>query len=97
MKKYLNIFTYSVRDQIIYIKSFLIKNVFFIIIIFIFYSLWKVVFADKLLIAGLVLDRFCGLARMGLLLIQQLFYFLGWSGSGTQQSTGQIYTHLGES
>jgi ABC-2 type transport system permease protein len=57
MKKYLRIFLYAARDQIAYMPSFLVRNVFFIVIVFVFWSLWRVVFGDKPSLAGLSLAQ----------------------------------------
>lgn len=53
MKKYLRIFLYAARDQVAYLPAFLARNLFFVIILFIFSSLWKVVYAGRPLVAGL--------------------------------------------
>jgi len=53
MRKYLRILQYAARDQLAYLPAFLMRNLFFVIILFIFSSLWKVIYADHPLIAGL--------------------------------------------
>jgi ABC-2 type transport system permease protein len=53
MRKYLRIFSYAARDQVIYLPAFLVRNVFFVVIVFIFWSLWKVIFAGRSVLAGL--------------------------------------------
>jgi ABC-2 type transport system permease protein len=53
MRKYTRIFSYAVRDQVIYLPAFLMRNVFFLVIVLIFWSLWRVVFAERAVIAGL--------------------------------------------
>jgi viologen exporter family transport system permease protein len=52
LRGYRKIFAYSLRDQLAYLPSFLLRNVFFVMVIFIFYSLWKVIFKDSPVIAG---------------------------------------------
>ena len=44
VRKYLTVFAIAARDQVVYIASFLMRNVFFIIILFVFYSLWRVIY-----------------------------------------------------
>ena len=53
MRKYARIFSYAVRDQVVYLPAFLVRNVFFVVIVFIFWSLWKVIFAGRGVLAGL--------------------------------------------
>ncbi len=55
MRKYREIFKYSVRDQLAYLPSFLGRNMFFIIIIFVFYSLWTVIYKNNPVIGGLTI------------------------------------------
>jgi ABC-2 type transport system permease protein len=57
MRKYARIFSYAARDQIIYMPAFLVRNIFFVVIVFIFWSLWKVVFAGREMLAGLTLTQ----------------------------------------
>ena len=47
MKKYLRTFTYSLRSTTAYLPSFAMRNIFFLVILFVFYSLWKAIFAAK--------------------------------------------------
>jgi ABC-2 type transport system permease protein len=54
-RKYATIFAIAARDQLIYLPSFLIRNAFFLIIIFVFYSLWRVVYAGTDAIAALTM------------------------------------------
>ena len=56
-RKYLTIFRYATRDQLIYLPAFLIRNIFFVLILFIFTSLWRVIYAGKDLIAGLTMTQ----------------------------------------
>lgn len=51
--KYIHVFIQAIRDQLVYVTSFLGRSVFFVVILFIFYSLWRVVFRDQPIIAGL--------------------------------------------
>lgn len=57
LRKYRKIFTCTLRDQLHYIPAFLLQNFFLVIILFIFFSLWRVVYADKVLVAGLSLNQ----------------------------------------
>jgi ABC-2 type transport system permease protein len=52
MKKYLSVFLISLRDQLIYLRSFMARNIFFVVILFIFFSLWRVVYATREALAG---------------------------------------------
>lgn len=51
--KYAYVMLQAVREQLVYLKSFLGRGVFFVVILFIFYSLWRVIFADRPVMAGL--------------------------------------------
>lgn len=55
MRKYLRILRYAARDQLAYLPAFLMRNLFLVIILFIFFSLWKVLYAGQSLIAGLTI------------------------------------------
>jgi ABC-2 type transport system permease protein len=55
LRKYARILWFSARDQFAYLPAFLVRNLFFVVIVFIFWSLWRVVFAGKAVIAGLTL------------------------------------------
>jgi ABC-2 type transport system permease protein len=57
MKKYLRIFRYAARDQLMYLPTFLIRNLFFVVIVFTFWSLWKVIFAGRGALAGLTITQ----------------------------------------
>ncbi|MCK5126988.1 MAG: ABC-2 family transporter protein [candidate division Zixibacteria bacterium] len=50
--KYLRIFTISIREQIAYLPVMLLRNIFFIIIFYIFYSLWSAIYQDRETIEG---------------------------------------------
>ena len=54
-RKYARVFWFAARDQLIYLPAFLVRNLFFLVIVFIFWSLWKVVFAGREALAGLTL------------------------------------------
>jgi len=56
-RKYRKIFSCTVRDQFAYIPAYLIGNVFFVIILFVFFSLWSVIYRGQNLIAGLSLTQ----------------------------------------
>ncbi|MBU8933954.1 MAG: ABC-2 family transporter protein [candidate division Zixibacteria bacterium] len=50
--KYLRILTISGREQIAYLPAFLLRNVFFVVLMFIFYSLWKAIYQDHTSLEG---------------------------------------------
>ncbi|MFP4113407.1 MAG: ABC transporter permease [Spirochaetota bacterium] len=52
IRKYATVFAVAGRDQLVYLPSYLVRNVFFLIVLFIFYSLWRVVYASEAAIAG---------------------------------------------
>ena len=52
MRKYAAVFALSSRDQTAYIPAFMMRNLFFLVILFIFFSLWRVVYAAREAIAG---------------------------------------------
>ncbi|MCK5198551.1 MAG: ABC-2 family transporter protein, partial [Spirochaetales bacterium] len=47
----------TIRDQFAYIPSYIIGNLFFVVILFVFYSLWSVIYRDQAMIAGLTLTQ----------------------------------------
>lgn len=57
LAKYRAIFTVASRDQFVYLPAFLVRNVFFLIILFIFFSLWRVVYSGTEAIAGLTMTQ----------------------------------------
>ena len=57
MRKYAGILNYSARDQIIYLPAFLVRNIFFVFVIFIFYSLWRVIYSENPVLAGLTITQ----------------------------------------
>jgi ABC-2 type transport system permease protein len=54
-RKYGALYAVALRQQLRYLKAFLARNVFFVVVLFIFTSLWRVIFADKPLVAGLTI------------------------------------------
>ncbi|MCG8478059.1 MAG: ABC-2 family transporter protein [Spirochaetales bacterium] len=52
LRKYASIFAVAGRDQWIYLPAFLARNVFFVIILFVFFSLWRAIFRGEHAIAG---------------------------------------------
>lgn len=57
LRKYVMIFRCTVRDQLAYIPSYLIGNIFFVVVLFVFFSLWSVIYGDKTLIEGLSITQ----------------------------------------
>ncbi|MBN1412166.1 MAG: hypothetical protein JW969_15080, partial [Spirochaetales bacterium] len=57
MKKYFHVLSLSMKNQINYLPSFLVQNVFFVLIIFIMYCLWSVIYSGKPVIEGLTLTQ----------------------------------------
>lgn len=55
MRKYARIAAFAARDALAYLPAFLARNVFFVVIIFVFWSLWRVIFAGRPAVAGLSL------------------------------------------
>jgi ABC-2 type transport system permease protein len=52
VRKYGALYSCALRHQLRYMRSFLARNVFFVVILFIFYSLWRVIFAGNPAVAG---------------------------------------------
>lgn len=52
VRKYAVTARLAARDQFVYLPSYLARSVFFVIVMFIFYSLWRVVYATQSAIAG---------------------------------------------
>ncbi len=50
---YARVLCFAARDQLIYLPAFLVRNIFFVVIVFVFWSLWRVVFAGRAARAGL--------------------------------------------
>ncbi len=57
IRKYLKIFQCTLRDQLAYLPAFVTGNIFFLVIIFVFFSLWRVIYGDMTLIAGLTITQ----------------------------------------
>ena len=55
MNKYAKIFRVTVKDQFAYIPSYIVGNIFFVVILFVFFSLWRVIFAGRSTIEGLTI------------------------------------------
>jgi ABC-2 type transport system permease protein len=51
--KYAAVYACAVRDQLRYLASFAARNLFFVVVLFIFTALWRAVFAGRALVAGL--------------------------------------------
>jgi len=51
--KYAVVYAYAVRDQLRYLGSFAARNLFFVVVLFVFTALWRAVFAGAALVAGL--------------------------------------------
>ncbi len=56
-RRYRRVFWFAARDQFIYLPSFLVRNLFFVVIVFTFWSLWRVVFAGRAALAGLTMAQ----------------------------------------
>lgn len=56
-RKYIKIFNCTVRDQLAYIPSYLIGNTFYVVVLFVFFSLWTVIYRDRSLIEGLTITQ----------------------------------------
>jgi len=57
IRKYAKIFQCTFRDQLAYLPAFVTGQIFFVVIIFVFFSLWKVIYGKEGLIAGLSLTQ----------------------------------------
>ena len=57
MRKYIKVFNCSARNQLMYLSSFLGRNLFFILILFIFSSLWRVIYGGREVLAGLAMTQ----------------------------------------
>ena len=51
-RKYATVFGIASRDQLVYLPSFLARNLFFVVVMFVFYSLWRAIYAGNTAIAG---------------------------------------------
>lgn len=56
-RKYRRILFFSARNAVAYLPSFLLRNVFLLIIIFVFYSLWRVIYAGQSRLAGFTITQ----------------------------------------
>lgn len=54
-RKYATIFGIASRDQLVYLPSFLARNLFFVVVMFVFYSLWRAIYGGNAAIAGFTL------------------------------------------
>lgn len=54
-RKYAAVFRLSSRDQLVYLPAFLIRTVLFLVLLFVFYSLWRTIFDATGAIAGFTL------------------------------------------
>lgn len=52
LRKYSTVFAIASRDQLVYLPSFLARNVFFVVVMFVFYSLWRAIYAGSATVAG---------------------------------------------
>jgi ABC-2 type transport system permease protein len=57
MKKYLDVFRISARNQLAYLPAFLVRNLFFVLVVFIFSALWRAIYAGRDLLAGLSMTQ----------------------------------------
>ncbi|MBN2510538.1 MAG: ABC-2 family transporter protein [Spirochaetales bacterium] len=57
IRKYSTIFSFSLKNQMVYVPAFMFRNVFFILVLFVFSNLWRVVYGARDTIAGLTLTQ----------------------------------------
>lgn len=57
MRKYLQVFRISSRNQLAYLPAFLARNLFFVLVVFIFSSLWRVIFSGREILSGLTITQ----------------------------------------
>lgn len=57
IRKYATVFAVAGRDQFVYLASYLARSIFYVIIIFIFYSLWRVIYAGQSAIVGFTITQ----------------------------------------
>jgi len=55
--KYAFVFRIASRDQVIYLPAFLGRNIFFIVVIYIFYALWGAVYGDANVMVGFTMTQ----------------------------------------
>lgn len=56
-RAYTAVLRISLRDNLAYLKSFFISNVFFVVVLYIFHTLWKVVFGENSMMEGFSLKQ----------------------------------------
>lgn len=54
---YISILLISMKNQLVYTASFLFNNLFFVLIMFVFFSLWKAIFSESSVMSGLSLNQ----------------------------------------
>lgn len=52
LAKYGTVFRIASRDQFVYLPAFVMRNIFFVVIMFIFFSLWRAVYSGATVVAG---------------------------------------------
>lgn len=57
IRKYATVFAVAGRDQFVYLTSYLARSTFFVIVIFIFYSLWRVIYDGASTIVGFTITQ----------------------------------------
>jgi ABC-2 type transport system permease protein len=57
MRKYAQVFKVSMRNQLVYLPAFIGRNIFFVLIVFVFSSLWRAIYAGNDLLAGLSMTQ----------------------------------------
>ena len=51
-RKYATVLAFASRDQLVYLPSFLARNLFFVVVMFVFFSLWRAIYAGAATLAG---------------------------------------------
>jgi ABC-2 type transport system permease protein len=57
LRKYATVFGIAGRDQLFYLSSYMMRGIFFLIILFIFFSLWRVIYGASGTIAGFTITQ----------------------------------------
>lgn len=57
LSKYGRIFSCTMKDQLVYLPAFMVGNLFFLVILFTFFSLWRVIYGDRPALAGLTMAQ----------------------------------------
>ena len=57
LRKYGTVFALASRDQFVYIPSFLARNLCFVVGMFVFFSLWRAIYAGTELVAGFTMTQ----------------------------------------